>query len=706
MKRTLKMKVLSFALAFITAVMLFPYGTLTAYAVNEVTEADENLVNEPLIEENDTATATEPENSTSAPAEEETEIFYDEYEIENTAMSAPPMTQIGGSAGPSDLGPLEPVVLPDGVYEIENVGNDNYYMTVENNYAVAGYRMVQQNYSSNTPLTNFSRSSLFKVSRVGNTNQYVIRSMLNNRMSFNTGTDIDINKFSTGYINTNDSNVNTTYTILQSGGVYTIHPYGSTSVLAAPNTTVSGENDPAAAQLILSTSSAAGNRGKWKFTAYTGNIKYGTERTQTGGLSNGLVKGKTGTVWIKGWSTVIGANTAYMAVDSGYTNIASSTWDAYAGGATITGLKCGDFKLRAEIRSDPSTTATHTNSYTYTVIPDIAGDVAYVQNVGTGRYMEVDSGLLSDGGIVQQNAFGTHAKMQWIFELGGGGYFKIKNVNSGKYLGVDSSDTTKVKQYTTVTDYTLWKLTETSNGRYKISCKASALSGKVLSTSTSTSGNGADLTMLAHVNDLDYRDEWYIFEIGSLMHIAVEGQQESNWCWAASARMFARNHYPGVLYTQSHAVQHVKGSVVNSGGTNAEAAKAMDYYISNISSASFNTSVLNYRIYSEAILKNFLDEGYVIYIARGWYGNINDSTSRNSGHATVICGYIDINGTTRFVILDPLPVNNGSYTLCSYQKIVNGRNCQADEIPDTGVWDGTIVIKTSYHTSTLPYYFN
>lgn len=288
MKRTFKIKMLSFVLVILALVMFFPYGTPTAHAINRVAQADESYVNNSIIEKNDISNGLESDNFSSNAAEEETEIFYDEYEIENTAMSAPPMTQIGGVAEPNALTPL-----PNGVYEIENVGNDNYYMTVENNYAVAGHRMVQQNYSSSTPLTNFSRSSLFKISRVGDTDQYVIRSMLNNRMSFTTGTDIDANNFSTAYINTNDSNVTTTYTITYSSGGYLIKPYGSTSVLAAPNTTASGETAPASAQLILTTQSAAGTRGQWKFTAYTGNIKYGTERTQTGGLSNGLAKEKT-----------------------------------------------------------------------------------------------------------------------------------------------------------------------------------------------------------------------------------------------------------------------------------------------------------------------------------------------------------------------------------------------------------------------------
>ena len=103
-----------------------------------------------------------------------------------------------------------------------------------------------------------------------------------------------------------------------------------------------------------------------------------------------MVKGKTANVWVKAWSTVIGANTAYLSVTPSTSSIASSVWDAYSGGATITGLKCGDFQMKAEIRSGSSRTATHTGAYNYTVIPDIVGDTAFVQNVATGKYIDLE----------------------------------------------------------------------------------------------------------------------------------------------------------------------------------------------------------------------------------------------------------------------------------------------------------------------------
>lgn len=215
-------------------------------------------------------------------------------------------------------------------------------------------------------------------------------------------------------------------------------------------------------------------------------------------------------MWIKGWSTVIGANTAYMSVESGYTDIAISSWDDYAGGATVTGKRSGDFKLRAEIRSDPSQTETHSTLYTYTVIPDVVDSTAYIQNAATAKYVEIESASTSEGGIIQQCFFHTNDHMKWTFELGGNGYLKIKSIKSGKYIGVDSADTTKVKQYSTATDYTLWKFVETVSGNYKLICKATASSGKVLSVPSSTSGDYVDLTMLVYGDNSNYIDEWKI----------------------------------------------------------------------------------------------------------------------------------------------------------------------------------------------------
>ena len=322
------------------------------------------------------------------------------------------MTQIGDVADP-----CAPAILQDGVYAIENVGNDNFYMSVEGGYAVAGYNIVQQNYSSNTPLTDFSRVSLFKVSQVG-TNRYIIRSMLNNRISPVRGTGADVNKLETGYIDPDDSVLGTTYTIMYLGGAYIIQPYGSTDVVAAPNNTVSGSSNSTESQLILTSLSAAGTRGKWKFTAYTGDTRYGFVGTQPVDMDNGLIKGESSTIYLKSWSTVINANTPYLTIAPLCLDIAKSTWSSSNFSAQIKAKKCGDFEIKCEIRSGSLQTATHTWERTYTVIPDIVGDTAFIQNGATGKYIEVENGSTSNGGIVQQNDFIAHPKMRWQFELG------------------------------------------------------------------------------------------------------------------------------------------------------------------------------------------------------------------------------------------------------------------------------------------------
>ncbi len=217
------------------------------------------------------------------------------------------------------------------------------------------------------------------------------------------------------------------------------------------------------------------------------------------------------------WSTVVGANTPYMFVDPSCTSVGDVTWNNDTLDSTVTGFAAGDLKIRLQILYDDSQSPLYTAVTNQVIIPDIVGDTAFVQNVGTGRYIDLEQVNYVPTDVVQQWSFHGGTQSLWIFELGGSGYFKIKSVKTGKYIGVDSADTTKVKQYTTVTDYTLWKLTETSNGRYKIFCKASALSGKVLSTPTSTSTNGADLTMLAYVSDSDYKDEWRIYHLQNII---------------------------------------------------------------------------------------------------------------------------------------------------------------------------------------------
>ena len=164
--------------------------------------------------------------------------------------------------------------------------------------------------------------------------------------------------------------------------------------------------------------------------------------------------------------------------------------------------------------------------------------------------------------------------------------------------------------------------------------------------------------------------------------------------------------YSNVSYTQNQAVTHVKGSEVNEGGTIIEAQTAINYYISNINEASINTVYYSQAIYSEENLLRFLDDGYVLYIVRGWYEDINDSNSMTGAHATLIYGYTMTNSDIWFLVRDPWPVDKGETFKMSYEKLCNGRNYQVGENEDIGVWIQSIVVDTSYDNITEAYYFD
>ena len=75
---------------------------------------------------------------------------------------------------------------------------------------------------------------------------------------------------------------------------------------------------------------------------------------------------------------------------------------------------------------------------------------------------------------------------------------------------MDSSSTTLIKQYGSITDYTKWFFTETSSGRYSIANKALGAS-YVLAAQSDTSGDGSDLRATTYTDDTSYRDEWAVW---------------------------------------------------------------------------------------------------------------------------------------------------------------------------------------------------
>ena len=74
-------------------------------------------------------------------------------------------------------------IIEDGVYSFENLGNSGLFMDIQQDKYLPGYHM-QQYAADGNPATTFDRSCLFKVTRRSTTNSYIIRSMLNNRLTF------------------------------------------------------------------------------------------------------------------------------------------------------------------------------------------------------------------------------------------------------------------------------------------------------------------------------------------------------------------------------------------------------------------------------------------------------------------------------------------------------------------------------------------
>ena len=143
------------------------------------------------------------------------EVFPVVSEGELYAEEIPSGGLIGGNPPSAEpYAAISSTVVPDGVYALRNIGNGNLWMDIAQNTITPG-AYVQQYAFSNSPVDDFSRSGLFKVSYNNSTGTYVIRSMLNNLLSFGfvgdyvktkviPADDADVALADTFYHNTNE----------------------------------------------------------------------------------------------------------------------------------------------------------------------------------------------------------------------------------------------------------------------------------------------------------------------------------------------------------------------------------------------------------------------------------------------------------------------------------------------------------------------
>lgn len=281
--------------------------------------------------------------------------------------------------------------------------------------------------------------------------------------------------------------------------------------------------------------------------------------------------------------------------------------------------------------------------------------------------------------------------------------FDAPNYTLGTQNNSATEQATVVLHDSSYDSCTQWNVNPTTTGAYKLTNSLSDGSTElVLALSEDSDNDGVWLKQSAYSNDSNYIDEWELYLIKSASNVEVEGQQMSQWCWAATSRMFAKHYFNNVEYTQSEAVTHVKGSVKNDPGTVHEASAAMRFYISNITGASLDLYVNEFRIFAEDTLCEILEDNHVVYAAIGQYENAQSAVSTGIGHAILIFGYVVKNGDLLFLIRDPMPENKGTTYTLSYEALYmrSGDNSKVH------VWRNAIVASDDYQDSLIPYHFD
>ena len=385
--------------------------------------------------------------------------------------------------------------LPDGVYAIMSEAA-RHWITVESDSKYAGSN-IQHEYAADSPADSsvFDRSSLFKISRK-TANYYIIRSMLNNNLSFK----VSDGKIVTTEIPSDDTDVLPSQTfVIESNGAsgLVIRPFGTSYYI---------HMSLSSADLATIHKSEATRHSRWSFVQYTGSHKTGMTITRPNSWRDtGIVVGTSGVVSTTGWSTRINANTMSLEIKSGYEKMGSFSSQTSSYNKTFTATNPGEIAFSTIVEYANGNTA-GSGTFTFNIVPQQG--TYFIQNAETEKYADIEGPSKAEGAIIQQWAFSTANQKKWIIEhvSGSDGYVRIKSVYSGLYIGVDPSSTTTVRQYSTKNDYTLWKIQLTSSDNLTFTNKATST---VLS-SPSSSSNGANLTMVTYTNNSAYKDEWRI----------------------------------------------------------------------------------------------------------------------------------------------------------------------------------------------------
>jgi len=349
----------------------------------------------------------------------------------------------------------------------------------------------------------------------------------------------------------------------------------------------------------------------------------------------------------------------------------------------------------------------------------IPNTVCYFRNMLSSNYIDIHGP--NEQRYAHQWSYHIGMQLKWNIVKQTGGYYTIQSEYGNKYyLGVSTRDvgTNNVELFASVSDKTKWRIYAKSNGELFVESVYSP--GCVLSVANTLIGSELQLNYISA--SASNANKW---KIEVELPTTLEGQKMSNWCWNATARMMA-NHYYSVSSerTQERAVNYITNSVPDDepanipGGSSYAICAAKYYYEEDVETErTFDLVDYNTKRLGQARLRQFLHDGHVIFIGRGYYSAEGD---RREGHASLIVGYttVYLNGLMeyRYLIYDPWPatppnswetpvVTQGRRLVRSYGWICSGVGTSS-ELPDNFIWDTYVVFETTYAGDNLPPKYN
>ena len=590
----------------------------------------------------------------------------------------------------------------DGVYALKNLENGNYL-----SYDPSTKSMQQKTYSAQSSISaldNDNRARLFKLTHDNNT-RYIVRLMYDNRLAFGVSNDGAIGM---KVIPTSDDDVASadTFYIDWDGYGFVLRSYSGNYVINATSGT----------SLSTVNKDSAQSSARWELTkvnydtAETGGSLYMQQAVYAGHVTDYVP-------WF--WSTVVGAET-HVYLHSGSADVITTSWNPITQKFTLTPHNPGEFQIGIQIKLD-DTILFAGNVEIWDVTLLVPEGVYNFENKEFGKYMQIDNdgapnfGVVGD--IMELWDGSRQIEQAWLLKHVGDGYFTIRTIKNEMALSVqptyiDEDAKALVQYHYSGGAHQKWKISITSSNAFALRPQsATSLDADwCMSAGSGMWQAGRNVEQREYTSNDDYKDEWLLRKIGVCSSTTIEGQEQTNWCWATSARMFAKHYYPNLTSTQSEAVSHVFGDTVNNAGTRIQAQQAIDYYISDISNASIDTVIVEGAIFSQNTLITMLNKNQVVYVSRVYCIDPTDLNTAVGGHAILVCGTVLLGNERWFIVKDPSPLDEGSIYWVSYEWLCNESNRKAGDPTDDGgarfgIWRASIVEDSQYASQTVPMVF-